>query len=89
MLCDAGLDSFGVGTVYNINLFSILKVMERRNRSYTLSLHQFRCFWGSITNNLKENGIGILFTETFELGCDHLAGTTPTMQLYYNDTTRQ
>ena len=77
MLCDAGFDRFRVGTVYDINLFAILKVVKGRNRSDTLPLHQFGSFWGSISNNLKKYGIGILFAEIFKLGSNHFAGTAP------------
>lgn len=80
VLCNTSFNGFRIGTVYDIHLFTILKVVKRRNRSNTLPLHQFGCFWGSITDNLKKHGIGILFTKIFKLGSNHLTGTAPAEQ---------
>lgn len=84
MLCNASFDSFCVGTIYYINLFAILEVVERRDRSYTLPFHQFGSFWRSIANNFQENGISIFFTKIFELGSNYLTWTTPAVDMLSN-----
>lgn len=81
MLCDGSFDRFRISTIYDINLFAVLKVVEGRNRSDTLPLHQFGCFGGSISDNLQKYSIGILFTEIFKFGSNNFAGTTPEKQV--------
>lgn len=78
MLCNAGFDGFGVGTVYYVNLLSILEVMERRNRSDSFSLHQFRCIGRRITDNLQKNRAVILLTEFLKLWGNDLTRSAPT-----------
>ena len=80
VLCNSGLNRFRVGAIDNIDLFTVLEIVERRNRSNTLPLHQFGRLWGSITNHLEKYGIGILFTEILKLGSNHLTRSTPELQ---------
>ena len=77
VLCNRSFDRFRISTVHYINLFPILKVVERRNRSYTFPFHQFRCFWGRISNYFTKNGITVLITKFFKFWSNNLAGTTP------------
>jgi len=82
MFRNACLDSFGVGTIYYIDLFSLLEIVERRHRSYTLSFHQFGCLGGSISNDLKKNSIRILVTEIAELWSNYFTRSAPVTSQY-------
>ena len=52
VLLDSGLNSFGVGTVDNLNLFPADKIMKGGNRSDPFPLHELGCIWRGITDNL-------------------------------------
>jgi hypothetical protein len=52
VLGDCRLDSFGVGAIDNIHLFTVFEVVEGRNRSDTFSLHELGSIWGGISDNL-------------------------------------
>lgn len=68
VLCNGRFDRFRIGSVDNVDLLAIHKIMKGRYRSDPLSLHQFGCIWRSISNHLQEHGLGILFTEFVKLG---------------------
>jgi hypothetical protein len=53
VFCDGSFDGFRIGTVDDIHLLSLHEIMEGRDGSYPLPLHQFGGIGRCITNHLS------------------------------------
>ena len=63
MFGDSRFNGLCIRAIDNIYLLSIDKVMERGNRSYSFSFHEFGRLWSRITNDLKQHGLAAAIGE--------------------------
>ena len=82
---NGGFNGFSVGSIDNIDLFSIQKVVKRGNRSDSLSLHELGGIGRGVADDLEKDSIGVLFRQFFKFRGNDFAGSAPSGAVVNND----